>query len=91
MEEENKEREEKEKKEKENKEREEKEEEKCRKDEESLITPPTSIVEKESLKIDCNTLNPSFTEIVMVTLLPKNLKNNTLCCCCLAWAMNNTK
>jgi len=38
----------------------EKEEEESRKNEEYLTTPPTSIVEKESLKGDCNTLNSPF-------------------------------
>jgi len=35
-------------------------EEETHKEEESLMTPPASIVEKESLKGDCNTLNSSF-------------------------------
>jgi len=38
----------------------EKEEEESRKNEKYLTTPPTSIVEKESLKRDCNTLNYPF-------------------------------
>jgi len=38
----------------------EKKKEESRKDEEYLTTPPTRIVEKESLKGDCNTLNSHF-------------------------------
>jgi len=41
----------------------EKEEEEIHKEEESLMAPPASIIEKESLKGDCNTLKSSFSII----------------------------
>jgi len=67
-----------------------KEEEETNKEEESFMTPPESIAEKESLKGDYNTLNSSFQLYNAYSSLQKSQKPNLLCCC-LAWAINNTK
>ena len=64
---------------------------KSRKDVESFITSPTSIVEKESLKGNCNTLNSSFHLNHDVNFSFQNSKKITLSCYYMAQSNNKNK
>jgi len=49
--------------------------------EESLITPLTNIIDKESSKGNCNIFNSSFHSYFILIFCSKNIENITMFCC----------